>query len=280
MSEQIEMPEDTLLPRGVGPQLRLAREKAGLSVEDVAERTRIAQRYINAIEEGEFGKLSGRSHAVGFARNIAREVGLDENDIVAMVRAEMDAAAPAERERRDSYEPGDPARAPSGRLVWLSILGVLILLAGLFTAYRVSLSPAAELPSLVEQQEAEEAEAAAAAAAAEAEAGTQSAEPSPAGAVVFTATAPNVWVRFYDAAGRRLMERELAEGESYTVPADVDGPQLWTGRPDALRITVGGQLIPPLASEMVTMRDVPVDAASLLAREIPVNTASAPLSQL
>jgi transcriptional regulator with XRE-family HTH domain len=54
MTEQIEMPEDSLAPRGAGPQLRLAREHKGLSIKDLAERTRIPQRQIEKIEAGNF----------------------------------------------------------------------------------------------------------------------------------------------------------------------------------------------------------------------------------
>ena len=44
------------------------------------------------------------------------------------------------------------------------------------------------------------------------------------------------------------------------------GPQVWTGRPDALAITVGGQPVPKLAEAERIMKDVPVTAAALLAR--------------
>ncbi len=262
MSEQIELPEETLLPRGVGPQLRHAREKLGLSIKDVAEQTRISTRHIEHIEAGEFGELPGRTYAFGFARSIAKVVELDENDVAAMVRAELNTVAPSHNDRRQTYEPGDPARAPSGRLIWFSLAAIVLLLAGIYTAYRVAVSPAAEMPSLIEQQEQAEQEAAAAAAGQ-----AEEMAPDPSGDVTFTASDDGVWVRFYDAEGRRLMETEMAQGDSYTVPADADGPQLWTGRPEALTITVGGRAVPPLSDEMRTMRDVPVDAASLLGRQ-------------
>lgn len=267
MTEQIEMPEESLAPRGVGPQLRIAREKLGLTIEQVAAETRISQRYIQSIEEGDFNALPGSTYAVGFARNIAKVVQLDQADVAAMVRAELGAIVPDHADKGATFEPGDSARGPSGRLVWFSLFAAALLMAGLFVTVRMVFSPAAELPSLIEQQEAQEAEALAA---------RQVEEQGPAtadaiaanGPVVFTAEGPT-WVRFYDAQRRVLMEKEMAEGESYTIPADADGPQIITARPNFLAITIGGQAVPRLSQEQVTVQNVPVDAASLLARTAP-----------
>jgi cytoskeleton protein RodZ len=254
MTEQIEMPEEFTAPRGTGPQLRAAREKLGLSVGQMADRTRIPQRHIETIEAGDFASLPGRAYAVGFVRTLARESGLDQEVMVTRLREELGSRASEYRERRETYEPGDPSRAPSSRLVWFSVIAVLVLLAGLFMVARVLFAPAAELPALVDEAE-------------PAAAGTTPAAGSPAaaGAVTFTALG-DVWVRFTDIAGTRLMEGNLAQGESYTVPAEAEGARLVTGRPDLLTVTVGGRVVPPLSTEPVTVSNAPVDAASLLAR--------------
>lgn len=267
MTDQIEMPEEFTAPRGAGPQLRYARERLGLSVGDIAARTKISQRHVEDLEAGNYGAFTSRTYAIGFARTVAKAVGLDGEAIAAQVRGELNALQPATRTTA-SYEPSDPARVPSQPLVWFSLVALALLLAGLFFAYRTLFSPAAELPSLVEQQEAEQAAARASAAA----------TPEPAassGPVTFTATDERVWVSFYDADGLRLLEKELARGESFTVPAEARGPMIRTARPEALSITIGGRPVAPLATEMMTLRDVPVDAASLLARAAPQPSASA-----
>jgi hypothetical protein len=95
--------------------------------------------------------------------------------------------------------------------------------------------------------------------------------------VVFTALEAGIWVKFYDADGLQLMQKQMALGEHYAVPADAKGPQLWTGRPDALSITVGGRQVPKLAEQQTTMRDVPVSAEALLARApVPASASAAP----
>jgi hypothetical protein len=255
--------EQQPLPLGAGEKLREAREARKLTLAQVAGETRIPQRHLQTIEAGDFAALPARTYAISFSKNYARMVGLDQDEIAAMVRAELDAQDPAPRARPASFEPGDPARVPSNRVVWVVVIGLLILLAGVYVAYRTMFTPAAELPSLVDQEAADQAAAAAAQQRAAAERPT--AAPT-GGEVVFTALEPGIWVKFYDADGLQLMQKQMAMGERYVVPANAKGPQLWTGRPDALSITVGGREVPKLAAEETTMRNVPVTAEALLAR--------------
>lgn len=263
--------EEAVTPNGVGAQLRAAREKLGLSAEDVAKETRISQRHIENIDDGNFEALHGRAYAIGFAKTYAKVVGLDQGDVAALVRAEMGDDYASSHDPRNNFEPGDPTRAPGRTLVWFSIFAVILLLAGLFFAARALFAPAASLPSLISQQEEElAAEQAAAAAAASAQAEE---EAITGGEVVFTAEG-TAWVRFSDAQGRILMEAEMAEGDSYTIPADAEGPTVITGRPDLLAITIGGTSVPKLSEDTVTVVDVPVSATELLARDqMPVEPA-------
>jgi hypothetical protein len=259
-------------PSGVGAQLRAAREEKGLSLEQVAAETRIPQRHLVAIEAGDFGRLPGRTYAVGFSRTYAKTVGLDQEDVAAMVRAELDSQVGEDDYRPASFEPGDPARAPSRALFYFSIFAGLVVIAGIAMFLRTLFTPAGELPSLVEQEQAEQAAAARAAA----QTGTPAAQATAqaTGPVVFTAQ-EEAWVRFYTPQGT-LMEALMAPGDSYTVPADADQPMLRTGRPDALRITIGGREVPRLAEEQRVVSDVPVTAEALQARgrEAPAGAAA------
>ena len=73
-------------PTGVGARLRRAREDKGLSLADVAARTRVSERHLGAIEHGRFGDFASRTYAIGFARAFARHVGLDEIAVADEVR--------------------------------------------------------------------------------------------------------------------------------------------------------------------------------------------------
>lgn len=61
----------------LGQILSQARENKGLTVADVQQATRINPRYIEALENGEYGELPSPVHVRGFLRNYARYLGLD-----------------------------------------------------------------------------------------------------------------------------------------------------------------------------------------------------------
>lgn len=249
--------EEAELPlEGVGARLMRARESDGRSRAQIAAETRIPERHLAAIEAGDFAALPGRTYAVGFSRTFAKALGLDPQEIAIAVRAELEAQEPSETRRQvQTFEPGDPARVPSRRLAWIAAVGVLVvLIAGFFLA-RSMFFPAGELASSLPQD-------------APASAASQAA-PAPlptGGVVVFTALQPSVWVKFTDGAGNQLLQKELAQGESYTIPEGMNDVKLWTARPEALSITVGGQSVPKLSEVQQTLKDVPVSAAALLAR--------------
>jgi cytoskeleton protein RodZ len=261
---------DELPLESAGQRLRRAREAAGLSLGDVAARTKIAERHLASVEESRFGALASRTYAVGFARAYARSVALDEAEIAQAVREELaeSDASKAAVPKVDAFEPGDPARVPGSRLAWAAGLGAVLVIICVFVFWRGFFSPAVSLPELTAETQAE-ASGSAAPVVATAPAG---------GPVVFTATAPGIWVKFYDSAGKTLLEKQLAQGESFTVPADANGPLIRTARPDALAITVGGRPVPALRDKATNVRDVPVTAAALLARSAPAVVPGAPAS--
>lgn len=278
MTQEMDDDEAVAAPAGVGAQLRAAREQRGLTLEQIAADTRIPQRHLVTIEEGKLADLPARTYAVGFAKTYAKVVELNEDDVADMVRAELDEHEGEGHGSQSGFDPGDPARVPSGRLVWFSVVAVALLLVGGFFFVRVLFTPAAELPSLVEQEEAERAAELAARSEAALE-GTSRGSNSPSDApVIFTALEEGVWVKFYDASGRQLMQKLMAKGERYTVPADADGPQVWTGRPDAFAITIGGRSVRKLAEEDQVMRDIKVTAEALLARSADGSGESEPVS--
>jgi cytoskeleton protein RodZ len=75
---------------GVGNRLFHARQQAGLSLEEVAARTKITEFILEAIEHEQFGRLPGGCCRRGFLRAYAREVRLDAESIVRQYVAEFE----------------------------------------------------------------------------------------------------------------------------------------------------------------------------------------------
>lgn len=250
-------------------RLKAAREGAGLSVKEIAGRTRITLRHVEALESGDYGALPGRPYALGFARAYARAVGLDHRAIEDQVRRELAARAPSTPARAiQQFEVGDPEKTPTRLLTWLAALlaiGVMALGAVFWRSYYF---PSAELPAIPSPAPPLQVAAAAQPVA--------PASAAPAGPVVFTALEDRIWVKFTDGNGVQLLQKQLARGESYTVPDAASGTTLWTGRPDALAITVGGKPVPRIAEVQRIVKGVPVSATALLARPAPTPAAAPP----
>lgn len=244
-------------PDSPGVILRHAREQRGMSIGDVAEVTRVAQRQLEAIERSDFGALPGAPYAVGFARAYARAVGADEVAVARGVREELGLMETSQR--HEMFEPVDPARVPPRRLAWVAA-GIALMLAIIYAVWRTQFFAAS-----TDQEIADLANRASVPAAVAPGPVAGPVQQEPAGPVVLTAQTA-VWVRVYDQAGERLFEKEMAKGESYTVPLQANNPMILTGRPDALAVTVGGKPVAPLGPPEKTIVDVPISASALLAR--------------
>lgn len=248
-------------PMTPGAKLRAAREAKGLSLHDVATRTRIAQRQLEAIERDDYAALPGIPYAIGFARAYARAINLDEVAIAADVRRAVN-SSDLGATRYEAFEPADPARVPSRTLAWTAAAIAIIVIAG-FVLWRTQMLTPPTGEEIARQADQPTA--------APRPAATLPAEAQP---VIFTAT-DDVWLRIYDEAGERLKDGLLKKGESFTLPANARNPMILTGRPQAVAITVGGKAIPPLGPPDRTVADVPVNAAALLARIVPAPAAAA-----
>ncbi|MEA3308269.1 MAG: DUF4115 domain-containing protein [Chloroflexota bacterium] len=75
---------------GLGLWLRRAREAQGLSVGEVREQLKIRQRYLQALEVGDYAALPGSIQARGFIRNYARFLGLPVEEALARYQAEVE----------------------------------------------------------------------------------------------------------------------------------------------------------------------------------------------
>ena len=238
----------------VGERLRAARLAEGISLEDVASRTRIPTRHLESLEASDWSKLPAATYSVGFAKSYASAVGLDRTEIGEALRAEMAGQPGRTTASAEVFEPADPARVMPKWLVIVAVLGVLAVVAALL---------------FLRQNELEGDEAAEAPVAAVAPAGPPGPGAAPAtlgapsGPVVITANEPT-WIQVSERGGASLFQGELAAGQSYQVPSTATAPVLKTGRPESIRIAVGTADAPPVGPAATTVRDVSLLPADLM----------------
>lgn len=93
--------------RSVGDTLRAAREIAGMSVAEVAERTRIRASVIRDIEADDFAGCGDTFYARGHVRSIATTVGLDPGPVLLEFDARNGVSGPTLiMAKIPAYEPG------------------------------------------------------------------------------------------------------------------------------------------------------------------------------
>lgn len=233
-----EFVEQELPP--VGERLRAAREGRKLSLEDVAAQTRIPQRHLESIESADWENLPAATYTIGFAKNYAGVVGLDRTEIGNQLREEMGGQRFANTSA-DVFEPADPARTMPKSLVLGAIVAVIVLVALMSWLNSRSLDQGEEPATNV-----------AAAAPVAAPANAQ-------GPVVLAATAP-AWIQVTD-QGKSLFQGLLQPGQNFTVPQTAIAPVLKAGKPEALKVTVGTAIAPPVGppGKVTTVSLLPAD---------------------
>jgi cytoskeleton protein RodZ len=267
--------EDEMVPqqaelglRSVADDLRDAREAASLSIEDVADKTRIPLRHLLAIEQSRYDALPGKTYAIGFTKSYARAVGLSEPEIAARLRIELGDHS-GHSSSVDEYEPASSARLPSRTLaITAAIIAAILMISYAVWRSNVLGESASETPIAdtgPEETGADRADAGSADGAKLAPsaqgAGTAVASDAP---VVITASS-EVWMGFNDPAanGRLVFERTFKAGEAYTVPAEARGWTMRTSRAQAITITVAGKAVPSFGKPDVLVKDVPLDPVAL-----------------
>jgi cytoskeleton protein RodZ len=109
-----------------GERLKRERELREVSLEEITAATRIAPRFLEALENEEWDQLPGGVFNRGFVRSVARYLGLNEEALLGEYDLAHGTPVNPPIERHEDRIP-----APSKWLTAGVFLGVLILLAGL-----------------------------------------------------------------------------------------------------------------------------------------------------
>lgn len=125
----------------IGPELAAARTRVGLSVDELADRTRIRPHVIESLEVDDFAPCGGDFYARGHIRTLARVLGKDPEPLLAAFEARY-ASAPVTA--RSVFEAelatgltgtirGTGVRGPN----WALLVGVVLLLVLVWSAVRL-----------------------------------------------------------------------------------------------------------------------------------------------
>jgi transcriptional regulator with XRE-family HTH domain len=267
----------------LGTILRESRQARGLTIDDVAQVTRIRPRYLEALEGERYDVLPTPVHVRGFLRNYALYLKLDPDPLIArynasrsvvkdiplekLVRPELDKPAPPPPETLDDevgsepvfYRPaGISLRAPA----WFSrdlLVGIFALAVLIFFVFWVGsrfILPVLDRARATETPVAES-ETVTVTAAGAAEAGASSATPSIPSATL-TPTSPPIfssvqlqieilernWLSVV-VDGETVQEGMVQPGDLFAWDA-VDQVKLRTGNGAGVSVTLNGQDLGPL----------------------------------
>ena len=116
-----------------GRELQLEREKRGVSLEAVSERTKISTRFLEALEIDDFSSLPGGVFQRGVVRSYCETVGLDQaewlrrlSSMVEGSQVDVDWASFAENIKKSRVRSGG-----ASRFRWWGVVGLIVVLVAL-----------------------------------------------------------------------------------------------------------------------------------------------------
>lgn len=78
----------------LGEELKRRREARGITLNDISESTRIGTRFLKAIETDNYSVVPGGIYLRAFIRSFAKEVGMNEDEAIALYQQQVAGAAP------------------------------------------------------------------------------------------------------------------------------------------------------------------------------------------
>jgi cytoskeletal protein RodZ len=218
----------------IGPELAAARTRVGLSVDELADRTRIRPHVIESIEVDDFTPCGGDFYARGHIRTLARVLGKDPAPLLASFEARY-ATAPVNARRVFEAElatgmTGSMRSTTATGPHWMLLIGVVLSLVLVWSAVRLfagttgeTLNPPPSIDHLGSLNGSN----------------YRPLQPPPKVATTLTAANGGAHVTVRDVDGTVVLDMDLALGQSRTVRVD---PPVTVSSDDggAVSVSVGG----------------------------------------
>lgn len=252
--------------RTIGNMLKTARETSGMTLAEIAERTKIRPGILTAIEADDHDHLPALTYSLGFVKAFARTVGMDPIEAADRYRLESHKGDPVPT--MVDLQPLEEKRLPTRGILFGSIAAVIILLA-LFWAWGAGAFDSETPANPVEAVAAPEATPEGAVDIVP----EPAAAPNPSAPVTLTAK-EEVWLRISDSQETFFMGT-MAAGQVMTLPQGRPW-LLRTGKAGALEARVGNTVVPPLGGPVEQVRNVSLKPEDLLARGVAVGGITLP----
>jgi cytoskeleton protein RodZ len=167
----------------LGAWLRAQREARGVSLQEIAESSKISLRHLEALERDRFDQLPAPVFVRGFLREYGRIVGLDSDEVVNVYLLALEAARPeADAVRADAAAAPAPRRSRTAARGALAALAVALVLTAAASLAWYFGRPAKSPPAPARPAASTPAPAPPSADEPRAETGSSADEPGPAGA--------------------------------------------------------------------------------------------------
>ena len=119
----------------LGEQLRAQRDRKGITLEQAAADTRIREKFLKALEDGDYPSLPGAVYTRGFLRNYADYLDLETDELVVLYQQERGGGPPEPTPKR-TFKPYRPVVHQSFIFRPVVFVPVLVLaFVGLFLGY-------------------------------------------------------------------------------------------------------------------------------------------------
>ncbi|MBN2408389.1 MAG: helix-turn-helix domain-containing protein [Candidatus Aminicenantes bacterium] len=134
----------------LGQELQRERELRGISLQEIADSTRISLRFLQAVEEDRLDRIPGAFFVRAILRSYARGIGIDEHQVLNKYQ-EMQAFAEPDQDKNDASKRKRPPRSPVFSWRWLILgVGAAVVIALGLVLFSLFSGPPEEPPALME----------------------------------------------------------------------------------------------------------------------------------
>ena len=248
----------------IGSTLAQARESAGLTLEDVAAKTRIRRTLILGMENDDFSACGGDFYARGHLRTVATAVGADPSQLLAEFDAQRPEAAPPRA--TDVFEPEINAPAERRGPNWTAAMAAALVLVvgfGIVQAFSGSDKKGTEAAG-TDTSTSAPARSPSASSPSPTEGGGSAVAQAPRGKVTVVLRATDrSWVQVTTNTGQELFQGLLQDGQQKTF-ADRSRIKLVIGNAGGVDLTVNGADIgaPGRRGQVARVQFTPEDPAA------------------